>query len=286
MSRRPEKCSEFVELLPLYYTRQLEQELYDAMHRHLDTCSDCRTIFAKERNLYNVAESKMSEHLDAHIDSVELDQYVRGASDLPAERRAEIEAHLSACLFCRETAEKLRCLPTNLDDLIEPISIPLITRLDAANSSSPAQTRITDLTSRSWKPMATLAAAAAIVIVAVTLFRSEGPVPSAVIEGNFPPVTRSVTGPSVFETAVERFEFTGRIFVDPEESHTYSLNVRDMSSGEVLLESRGTDVTIDSSGFAAFSLAMTPGKYELVVWDIEGVDSISVVRTFEVRLVP
>ena len=111
----------------------------------------------------------------------------------------------------------------------------------------------------------------------------EGAEQSARLEGTFPTVTRTVSKPTLFETESESFIFAGRVYVDPEENHDYSLLIRDRISDSTIFESLDK-VDFDSIGYAHLELAMTPGSYELVLWDIIGTDSLKTTQPFDILL--
>ena len=277
------KCRQISELFPLFFMSELEQEENEAVRSHLQGCKVCRAAYARERVLFAVAGSDAAANMDSHIDVDLLDAYTRDSDSISGSQLSELKTHLADCAICREVAEKLKTLPNELDDLVPADSIPLITELDRSAGTNSETVTITDLTRRLWKPMTAIAAAAVIIIVGVTMITHDGSEPSARLEGTFPAVTRTVSTPTVFETESESFTFVGRVYVDPEENHDYSLLIRDVDLDSLILHVAQLD-TFDSLGFATLELIMSHGKYELVLYDIIETDTIEITQPFDIRL--
>ncbi|MDH4033798.1 MAG: hypothetical protein OEV80_08365 [candidate division Zixibacteria bacterium] len=201
---------------------------------------------------------------------------------LETAQRSEFEAHLAECQLCREAVEKLAALPSDLSGLTSTDQLPLISESDGLSLKTPSRSNITDLTKRVWRPFAAVAAAAVIVVVSMTLMTNDGTEPMARVEGTFPAVTRNVSTPTVFECNTESFTFAGRVYVDPEENHDYSILIRDVALDSLIFHVANL-ITFDSLGFATVELIMSPGLYELVLYDIVESDSITIPRPFEIR---
>ncbi len=279
-----EKCREFAELFPLRFNGQLDESRVNAMSEHLGICSSCREEYLRERLLFAVASSESAGTLDSHPEAELLDNFVRNSASIDTEQLQNLHNHIDNCAICRDTVDKLKNLPNDLEYLIPGTIIPFITELDQISNQPERQDQTTDIRPRLRKPLTVLAAAAVVVIVAVTIFRSDRVQKTAVLEVSFPAVTRAAAPPTQFGTKNENFVFSGKIFIDPEESHQYRLAVRDATGDTVIYES-GHEVDIDTTGFAHFELPLSPGSYELVIWDIEGTDSISISRPFEIKLI-
>jgi predicted anti-sigma-YlaC factor YlaD len=286
MSQR-DKCREYQEQFPMYFNNRLESHEAEKVKAHLDECPACRSVFAREQALFAMAGSdSQSGALDSHPDSNMLDRLARDPDSLEPTQRRELESHISECRLCRETVEKLAVLPGKLEALVTDEEIPTIAGLDRQISSQTATTtKLTDLTRRVWRPLTAFAAAAIVVFVAVTLVRHEPSAPTAEVEGLFPAMTRSLGERTIFETDTEEFTFKGRVYVDPEESHTYSIHVVDRDTDSLIL---GVDqvTDFDNLGFARFEIALRPGQYQLILYDIIEADSLEIVRPFEIQLKP
>lgn len=279
------KCQEIGELLPIFFKSGLKQDEAEAVRSHLESCPDCRDAYARERVLFTVASSDAAANLDSHLDADLLDAYSRDLHTISGSQRSELETHLSDCAICREVVEKLKTLPSELDDLMPTGGIPLITELDRTVGTTSEDVAITDLTRRLWRPLTAVAAAAVIIIVGVTMMTYDGSEPSARLEGTFPAVTRTVSTPTVFETESESFTFVGRVYVDPEENHDYRLQIRDVALDSLIFQVAPL-VTFDSLGFATLELIMSPGTYELVLYDILDNDSLEITQPFEIHMKP
>lgn len=277
------KCQEIAELLPLYYNSGLEKGQMDSLRLHLEACPDCRDAYSRERVLFAIAGSEATAGLERHADADLLDVYTRDRDSIESDQRSELEAHLAECPLCREAVEKLAALPADLSELITADQLPLISRLNRLSQVTPNRSNITDITRRAWRPFAAIAAAAVIIIVGLTMMTYDGPEQSARVEGTFPASTRTVPAPTVFETAFEIFTFTGRVYVDPEENHDYSLLIRDVVLDSIIFNVAQL-VTFDSLGFATCELVMSPGEYELILYDILQTDSLKTARLFEIRM--
>lgn len=277
------KCQEIAELLPLYYNSGLEKEQMDSLRSHLEACPDCRDAYSKERVLFAIAGSEATAGLERHADADMLDNYARDRAAIESDQRLELEAHLAKCQLCQEAVEKLAALPADLSELIPADQLPLVSELNRLSQVTPSRSNITDLTKRIWRPMTAVAAAAAIIIVGVTMMTYDGSEPSAKLEVTFPAVTRTVSTPTVFETESESFTFIGRVYVDPEENHDYSLLIRNVALDSLIFHTAPL-VTFDNLGFATLELVMSPGKYELILYDILQTDSIKITRPFEIRM--
>ena len=276
-------CQEICELLPLYFTSGLEETQMDAIRLHLGSCPDCRDAYARERILFAVASSDISADLDSHPDADLLDIIARDPGTIETHQRSELEAHLADCKICREVTDKLKTLPNELADLVPSDQIPFITELDQTVGISSETTTITNLTRRIWKPLTAIAAAAAIVIVGLTMLTTDQSGPIARVEGTFPAVTRTASAPTVFETAFESFTFAGRVYIDPEENHEYSILIRDVALDSLIFLIAPLR-TFDSLGFATVELIMAPGKYELVLYDVVDTDSLATTQAFDIRM--
>ncbi len=269
----------------MYFNDRLESHEAEKVKAHLDECPACRSAFAREQTLFAVAGGdSQSSALDSHVDSDLLDQYARDPGSLEPTQRRELESHISECRLCREAVEKLAMLPDQLEALVTNEEIPTIVALDRQVSGQTATTtKLTDLTRRVWRPLTVFAAAAIIVFVAVTLVRHEPSAPTAEVEGLFPAMTRSLGERTVFEAETEEFTFKGRVYVDPEESHTYSIHVVDRATDSLIF---GVDqvTDFDNLGFARFELALRPGQYQLILYDIIEADSLQIVQPFDIQL--
>lgn len=279
------KCREIAELLPLYYSSGLEKGQMDSLRLHLEACPDCRDAYSKERVLFAIAGGETAAGLETHADADLLDNYARDRDAIESDQRSELEAHLAECQLCREAVEKLTALPANLSELITADQLPLISGLNRLSQVTPSRSNITDLTKRIWRPFTAIAAAAMVIIVGVTMMNYDESKPSARVEVTFPEVTRTVSAPIVIETESESFTFAGRVYVDPEENHDYSLLIRDVVLDSLIFHTAPL-VTFDNLGFATLELIMSPGKYELILYDILQTDSIKITRPFEIRMKP
>ena len=269
----------------MYSNNRLESHEAEKVKAHLDECPACRSAFAREQVLFTMAgSSSRSGAIDSHANSDLLDQYARDPGSLEPTQRRELESHLSECRHCREAVEKLAELPDKLEALVTDEEIPTVAALDRHVSGQiAATTKLTDLTRRIWRPLTAFAAAAMIVFVAVTLVRHEPSGPTAEVEGLFPAMTRSLSERTVFETETEEFTFKGRVYVDPEESHTYSIHVVNRAT-DSLIYSVDQVTDFDNLGFARFELALRPGQYKLILYDIIEADSLQIVQPFDIQL--
>ena len=269
----------------MYSNNRLESHEAEKVKAHLDECPACRSAFAREQMLFAIAGSDSpSGALDSHIDSNILDRLARDPGSLDPTQRRELESHISECRLCREAVEKLAMLPDQLEALVTDEEIPTIAALHRQVSGLTATTtKLTDLTRRVWRPLTAFAAAAIVVFVAVTLVRHEPSAPTAEVEGLFPAMTRSLGERTVFEAETEEFMFKGRVYVDPEESHTYSIHVVDRATDSLIF---GVDqvTDFDKLGFARFELALRPGQYQLILYDIIEADSLQIVQLFDIQL--
>lgn len=278
------KCRQISELFPLYFKSELEQDQAETMRLHLQACDSCQAAYAREQIFFALAAGDSpTGGLDSHADADLLDKYARNRDSLGTEQRLELEAHLAGCQLCREAAEKLAALPADLSKLVPTEQLPFISELDKLSQATPNRGNITNLTKRLWLPFTAIAAAAMVIIVGVTMMSSDGPEPSARVEGTFPAVIRSSSAPTVFATESESFTFVGRVYVDPEEGHEYSLLVRDVALDSLIFQ-KAQLVTFDKLGFATFEQTMSPGKYELILHDVVDTDSITIARLFDIRL--
>lgn len=277
------KCREIAELLPLYYNSGLEEGQMDSLRLHLEACPDCRKAYSKERVLFAIAGGEQATALERHADADLLDIYTRDRDSIETDQRSELEAHLAECQLCREAVEKLAALPADLSELIPSGQLPLISDLNRRSQETPSRSNITDITRRVWRPFTAIAAAAVIIIVGLSMMTYDGPEQTARVEGTFPASTRAVPVPTVFETEFEIFTFAGRVYVDPEENHDYSLLIRDVVLDSIIFTVAQL-VTFDSLGFATCELVMSPGTYELILYDILEADSLEIVRSFEIRM--
>ena len=269
----------------MYFNDRLESHEAEKVKAHLDECPACRSAFTREQALFAVAgDSSRSGAIDSHANSDLLDQYAHNPDSLEPTQRRELESHISRCRLCRETVEKLAALPDQLEALVTDEEIPTIVALDRQVSGQTATTtKLTDLTRRVWRPLTAFAAAAIVVFVAVTLVRHEPSKPTAEVEGLFPAMTRSLGERTVFEAETEEFTFKGRVYVDPEESHTYSIHVVDRATDSLIFGvDQATD--FDKLGFARFELALRPGQYKLILYDIIEADSLEIVQPFDIQL--
>ncbi len=279
------KCRKIAELLPLYYNSGLEKRQMDSLRLHLEECPDCRDAYSKERVLFAIAGGEEASGLERHADADLLDTYTRDRDSIESDRRSELEAHLAECQLCKDAVEKLAALPADLSKLTPTSQLPLISELNLLAEETPRRSNLTDLTRRLWRPLTAIAAAAVIIIVGVTMMTYNRPEPSARVEVTFPAATRAVSTPIVFETETESFTFVGRVYVDPEENHVYSLQIRDVALDSLIFNVTQL-VTFDRLGFATCELVMSPGTYELILYDILETDSIQITRLFDIRMKP
>jgi len=283
---KSDDCRKYRELFPLNYNGSLESGLSGDLRSHLQECSSCRTTYQREQPLFAMAGAEGSlGGFDSHPDGDMLDQYVGRQNSLDAAQRAELEAHLSECRLCREACEKLAGLPEDLADLAPIDELPVMASCDRATEAAPATGEVTYITRRIWRPLAALAVAAVVVVIAVTMLDRRPSEPSATVEVTFPVTVRDRRQPIVFEVKDGEFAIKGRLPVDPEGGHTYSLQVRTADT-DSLLHRADRIVDFDELGYTWFETTMTPGVYRLTLYDVVGADSLKVVWPFELRLAP
>ena len=279
------KCREFQEQFPFLFNSSLSEQEAAALQDHLKECASCRSALEAERALFHTAvNSANSGLLDDHPDSRLLDKYVRSPEELSVAERDEVAAHINECNLCRKLTNKLEQLPKSLDALLEGDETPLIANLDTLDTAESVHTpKVTKITRPVWRPLVAFAAAAVIVLVVISQLQFDHPGPVASVEALFPATTRNVQAAVMFESDEELFVFNARVFIGPEEGCSYSLKLYWPEKDSVLYQADSVD-EFDSLGFALFELQMKPGNYELLLYDIEGNDTLKLTTPFEVRL--
>ncbi len=276
-------CRHVQEEFPLLFSGQITEDSKRNMIDHILHCLVCRTRFKQERALFGLAAAtSQAGLLSNHPEIDQLDLYVSAPERLSGVDRTEISDHVKSCQLCREVADHIRILPSELSELVSSEDIPFISELDRefpATKKEKHQRRTVSLISANW--LRGLAAAAVVVLVAVLLVpRGEE---AAVIRARFPMPTRSLSSTQVFETTDRVSEFHGRVFVDPEEDHRYRIAIID-KSGDSTITVSDENPAVDQQGFARFEMPLPAGDYNLVLYDILDNDTIQTSYPFEIRL--
>ncbi len=280
-----ERCRKTQEQLPLLLNGTLTEHAAAEVRRHVGTCPACRSAFEKESHLFRLAlESGPHNPIQEHPEPDVLDGYARAPDRLSSPLRIEVEAHLAQCDICRSLIERLGVLPESLDDLAAPGEVPLISQLDGDVGSAAISRERTNVTwLRFWRPAAAIAAAASVVVAAISLLQLDQETPIARVEARFPAVVRANGPKLVFESASRSFLLDAVVYVGPEEHHTYSVRIHSAEENRPVY--REDEVPeYDKDGFFRFVTPMEVGAYRLLIFDVVDNDTLVVRRPFEVVL--
>ncbi len=274
-------CDTCRELLPLLYAKSLLDKDEALTREHLKGCPKCRALLTEERPLYAAArvEGNLSPLAD-HPAGAQLDRYVHARSSLSSAELEELESHLSKCGLCKELISHLGELPAELDDLVEGERLPLLSRSEVKPRP---RTRIIDIGRRVfWRPLAGYAAAAAVLLIALVM--RQAPIPQAIptISGTISTTSRGDKQTAVFFSTARACCLVLKYYVGPEPGHRYDMEIRsEKASWPSQVIRNYTD--FDPQGNATLKTLIEVGEYRLIVCDIEGEDTIRVVKPFELK---
>lgn len=274
-------CETCRELLPLLFARALSEREEASVREHLADCPECRELLAKEKELMNAASIEGSfSPLADHQASDLLDNYVHARQHLSGTQLAKIESHLATCELCSEVTAKLGELPTNLDDLVADSELPLIAGLERKLRQKAS---IVDIGRRVfWRPLAGYAAAAMILLAAVLSYQTPGPQSLGVISGTIPSTGRGVETATVFESPDRQCYLDLKYYVNPESGHWYDIEIRPEKKGPLSHFIRNYQ-GFDPQGNAVVRALLEAGQYQLIISDIDGGDTVRIVKPFELR---
>lgn len=281
------QCGEFQELIPIWFNGALDQSEVDRLRSHIRDCSDCRHRYSKERRLFAEAKMGGDKLLPENVDSALLDRYVFEPEGLSYEEKQAVDELLAKSEIAVDVVERLRDLPQSLDDLLPADERKRLDTLESeiAQQEPAVSSREAIVDTRPRRYTAWLAAAAAVVllaIVAVRLFL--GDQPSARLEVVLPTTMRGEQEIS-FTTPASPFVLDARMYVGPEEGHTYDIELLPAHTDSVMLRLPNYQ-DFDETGFAVFSHPLDTGRYRVRIYDIYGGDTLLIRRPFEVRLAP
>jgi hypothetical protein len=280
-----DKCKRIQEQFPLLFNQSLSEQEAAKVRDHLSKCPLCKSLFEKEQALFHVASSGNNcNPLDEHPQAELLDSYASNPKLLSSSQLKELETHIARCELCRDIVQKLQQLPGSLEEIVADDEVPMLSSLAGAQGREEADHKITGVTRhRQWRSIAALAAAAVIVLVAISLMRPDREPPMAKVQARFPTIVRSNGSSIVFESDKTSFVFQGEAYVGPEDGHMYSLRVVSLRNDSVLFHQEQVS-NFDSLGFVQFELPMEIGRYQLVLLDIEADDTLVIRHPFEIRL--
>lgn len=274
-------CDTCRELLPLLYAKSLSDKDEALTREHLEGCPKCRALLTEERPLYAAArvEGNLSPLAD-HPSGAQLDRYVHARSGLSSAELKELEGHLSKCGLCTELISNLSALPSELDDLVAGERLPLLSRLEVKPRP---RVRIIDIGRRVfWRPLAGYAAAAAVLLIALLVHQA--PIPQAIptISGTISASSRGDKQTAIFFSTARACCLVLKYYVGPEPGHRYDMEIRsEKASWPSQVIRDYTD--FDPQGNATLKTLVEIGEYRLVIYDIEGGDTIKIVKPFELK---
>jgi predicted anti-sigma-YlaC factor YlaD len=275
-------CRECQEPLPLLFAGSLSASEKELVLQHVDSCSECKKMSERERVLYEISKvDSAASPLTSHLESALIDGYVFAKSSLTSAQIIRIERHLGECGTCREVIENLRRLPDELDDLVDPKELPLLTRMANASRQKPNILKIGRRIL--WQPLIGYAAAAAILLTTILFRPSPVSEPSATVSGVIPSSLRGDEQTVVFESSSPQCVLDLKYHVAPEAGHQYDFEIRP-ETAEKPVQSLRAFRNFDAQGNADLRVLLEVGKYHFVIRDIAGGDSVVVVRSFEIRL--
>jgi hypothetical protein len=271
-------CKEYQEMLPLAHNQVLDESSLVNLREHLAECPACRAIEKREGDLYWLANGNQSEQILANrVDAELMDDFARDPGSLSSEQRQTVEEYLTRFPDAAKGVDLLRKLPPTLDELMDGASLPSLERLEVS-----VTTPVTDIRPNTWRTWSVVAAAAVVVLIAVSQFAWRGDSSIAQIEAIFPAVTRSA---QTLEFSAESSPalVQAKVYVDPEEGHFYAAEVY-AAVNDSLVFHAGRLESFDELGFAEFQVELALGRYLLKLHDVIDNDTLTTEQPF--RLVP
>lgn len=276
-------CEKIQELLPLLSNGRLTTEEFDLVKQHLKECTVCAKYNATLRPLFGAARQLLQGTPNSpHPNEDQLDIYVFAANDLGYEERQFIESHLERCEDCAELVSALKNMPQSADELLNETTAPELSRLDAELTKAAAEEQPTK-TSR-LVLLNSIAAAAVVVLAAIVVVRWPFGDKETIVPAHLPAVTRSTTAQPVefvIPTTEALLELSCDVVTDTERSYQFYL---EHSTTDSLIASWFPAEWPAATGRFVDTLQLAPGEYRLRILDIDAGDTVTVIRSFAVRL--
>lgn len=278
-----DRCLQFREALPLLFAGSIAESDKSELLAHLDQCDECRKLYQQERVLFAMAAaSPVGNPLTDHVASDLLDRYAFAPERLGETQKARLEQHLTECIVCRDTVQKIKLLPVELDDLVAGRETPLMSSLESlsARHSQTSSPKITKLFP-AWAQTALAAAAAIILLLGISQYPDRDEIP--IIEVQFPLQMRNADSELVFEIPIDPSRLQAKVFIDPEENHLYNLRISRADDSSVVTSLEHI-TKFDQQGFTFIGASIVPGQYFLTLSDIEEGDTLTQHQSFTVKL--
>jgi hypothetical protein len=278
---RPNNCKQIQELLPLLAADAIQADVAESVRSHLDSCPVCRRMYESELGLYQAAMARIeSEALVDMPDGETLSQFVHQPAALSPAERNEISELIDRSEFFRELVEKLRALPSSLDDLVAPSELPFMSSLEESMDGRREDPGIVSLIRQVvWHPAVGYAAAAVILLVALLPGPDRG-LEVTSVDAFISSSRRGDASPQQFESGSEEAYVDLKYCIGPESRHQYNVGVREEGSPAWLYYHPDLK-DFDPKGCFQRRLLLSRGVYQLVIEDIVDADTITVVREFE-----
>ena len=286
-------CRQIEELLPLLKNGRISSQDRLAVELHLKRCIGCSGLYAQLSPLFDAVSRPAAIQSDsAHPLDEELAAYVLHPDELTQELRAGVESHLTNCESCSQFAKQLVTLPRVADDLLNSSTAPELTQIDTEFQQAQSKTREWKRRPFFWNATTGYIAAAAILVI--ILYRnistppkpdigSSGPTEVAVVQAEFPTMTRAAADSIVFEIPTAQARLALICDVSPESGHRYSIDISP-AKRDTILEAWEDIRQFDSRGRFSGIVRLEPGNYRLRLLDIVSNDTVIIVRPFEVHM--
>jgi hypothetical protein len=275
-------CRECQELLPLLFAGSLSASEEESVLQHVDSCSECKKMSDRERVMYEISKvDETASPLTSHLESALIDGYVFAKSSLTSIQISAIESHLGECELCRELVGNVSRLPRELGGLIDIRELPFLSRLAAGEHKKASIVEVGR--QLLWNPLVGYGVAAAILLTAIVFRPSPVSESGATVSGVIPSSLRGDERTVVFESSSPQCVLDLKYHVAPEVGHQYDFEIRP-ETAEKPVQSIRAFRNFDAQGNADLRVLLEVGKYQFVIRDIAGGDSVEVVRFFEIRL--
>jgi len=139
MTENQKDCQKFQESFPLLFNGSLDREEAGMIHQHLSACPACKKEYEHEAALFvlAVAASGAESPLSDHPDIETLERMAANREGLTIDRLGAVERHLNECRICAQGLEKLKQLPSELEEILPAKEIPYLASLDEGVTGGP-----------------------------------------------------------------------------------------------------------------------------------------------------
>ncbi len=273
-------CKSIQERFPSLFGGRLTERQKAEIFDHIEACNECQKVYQEEYTMFAVASWQSSINpISEHPDAEQLNKFTNALQSIELTEREQLAKHIAACSICREVINKIQMLPRDMNQLVSGEKTPFISELHSEVGSFVLE----GTKSARWLTarMLMVGIAVAAMLLLIVIWQSYRTLP--VVTAEFYETVRSIAQPQEFIIPREPSTLQGKVYIDPEENHTYSLVIRDLSTGaELLTMENYTD--FDERGFAHFNVPVKQGNYQLVISDIDNFDTLQVVYPFAVIL--